>query len=190
MPLEPSIWNVFKTFLLVGSTGFSGSISVQMHALLVRRNRWLSETEFLEGLTLVNLMPGPTMSNLASYYGMKLAGTRGALLAVIGLCTPGFVLVTVLAWAYFWLHILENPILLGALRGISAAAVGLTISMVLRTARASLNVQYGVWIALAAFIGVGVFHLNLLWVLLALFPISLALNRPSPEQHNADRDPS
>jgi chromate transporter len=188
MPLEPSVWNVFKTFLLVGSTGFSGSISVQMHALLVRRNRWLSETEFLEGLTLVNLMPGPTMSNLASYYGMKLAGTRGALLAVIGLCTPGFVLVTALAWAYFWLHILENPILLGALRGISAAAVGLTISMVLRRAKASLNVQYGVWIALAAFVGVGVLRLNLLWVLLALFPISLILNRPRVELEGQARD--
>ena len=180
--LEPSLWNVFKTFLLVGSTGFSGSISVQMHSLLVCRNRWLSESEFLEGMTLVNLMPGPTMSNLASYYGMKLAGTSGALLAVIGLCTPGFALVTVLAWAYFWLHFLENPILLGALRGISAAAVGLTLSMVLRTARASLNVQYGVWIALAAFIGVGILRLNLLWVLLALFPISLILNRPRPDR--------
>jgi chromate transporter len=178
MPLEPSVWNVFKTFLLVGSTGFAGSISVQMHALLVRRNHWLSETEFLEGMTLVNLMPGPTMSNLASYYGMRLAGSGGAILAVIGLCLPGFCLVSLLAWAYFWLHILDDPFLLGALQGISAAAVGLTISMVLRTARASLGVRYGVWIALAAFVGVGILRLNLLWVLLALFPISLILNRP------------
>jgi hypothetical protein len=57
-----------------------------------------------------------------------------------------------------------------------------------------------VWIALAAFVGVGVLRLNLLWVLLALFPISLILNRPSPDQlgpdqlgpdqHDTDRDSS
>jgi chromate transporter len=190
MPLEPSVWNVFRTFLLVGSTGFAGGIGAQMHALLVRRHAWLSETEFLEGMTLVNMMPGPTMSNLASYYGMKLAGTPGAILAVMGLCAPGFCLVTLLAWAYFWLHILENPILLGALRGISAAAVGLTASMVLRTAKASLNVQFGLWIALAAFVGVGVLRLNMLWVLLALFPISLLLNRPRTDHPSAPQDPS
>jgi chromate transporter len=176
--LEPTAWNTCKVFLMIGSTGFAGGIGAQMHALLVRRHAWLTEVEFLEGMTLVNLLPGPTMSNLASYYGMKLAGTPGAILAVIGLCAPGFCLVSLLAYAYFWLHILENPVLLAILGGISAAAVGLTASMVLRTARASLNVPFGVWIALAAFIGVGVLRLNLLWVLLALFPISLALNRP------------
>jgi chromate transporter len=176
--LEPNAWNICKVLLMVGSTGFAGGIGAQMHTLLVRRHAWLTEVEFLEGMTLVNLMPGPTMSNLASYYGMKLAGTPGAVLAVIGLCAPGFCLVSLLAWAYFWLHILENPILLAILAGISAAAVGLTASMVLRTAKASLSVPFGVWIALTAFIGVGVLRLNLLWVLLALFPISLALNRP------------
>jgi hypothetical protein len=47
-----------------------------------------------------------------------------------------------------------------------------------------LNVQYGVWIALAAFVGVGILRLNLLWVLLALFPISLALNRPQTDRES------
>jgi chromate transporter len=188
MRLEPSVWTIFTTFLLVGSTGFAGGIGAQMHALLVRRHAWLSEIEFLEGITLVNLMPGPTMSNLASYYGMKLAGTPGAILAVIGLCAPGFCLVSLLAWAYFWLHILENPVLLAVLQGVSAAAVGLTASMVLRTAKASLSVPFGVWIALAAFVGVGVLRLNLLWVLLALFPISLTLNRPRAKPEGTEHD--
>ena len=186
--MQPTAWNVFKLFLTVGSTGFAGGVGAQMHALLVRRHAWLSEVEFLEGMTLVNLMPGPTMSNLASYYGMKLAGTPGAILAVIGLCAPGFCLVSLLAWAYFWLHILENPVLLAILGGISAAAVGLTASMVLRTAKASLSVPFGVWIALAAFVGVGVLRLNLLWVLLALFPISLVLNRPRAEPESRTHD--
>jgi chromate transport protein ChrA len=74
------------------------------------------------------------------------------------------------------------------LGGISAAAVGLTASMVLRTAKASLSVPFGAWIALAAFVGVGVLRLNMLWVLLAFFPISLALNRPQAEPERTEHD--
>lgn len=168
-------------FLFVGATAMGGGASAHIHAAVVRRRGWLTEAEFLEGLTLAQLLPGPNISNMAAYTGSRLGGPAGALAATVGMVLPGTLVVIGLALAYFSMRAGGSPALEGALNGVAAAAAGVVWSVVLRVAPAGLRSRGGLLIALAAFVMVGVLRLSLPLVLALMFPLALVLNRPQAE---------
>jgi chromate transporter len=172
---------VFWTFLYVGATAMGGGAGAHIHEAVVRRRGWLTELQFLEGMTLARLMPGPVISNLASFLGAKLAGPRGALAATLGMILPGTCLMLGLAGAYFGARNLQNPVIEGALHGMAAAAVGVMTALVIQTAPAGLRVRGGLLIAAIVLVLSLVFHWSVLGVLAALFPVALLLNRPREE---------
>src|SRR6187200_417975 len=53
-------------FLQLGTVGFGGPVALvgYMHRDLVERRNWISETDYKEGLTLSQLMPGPLAAQL------------------------------------------------------------------------------------------------------------------------------
>src|SRR5262249_41759885 len=55
----------------LGALGFGGPVALvgYMHRDLVERRQWITESEFKEGLTLAQLMPGPLAAQLAIYLG-------------------------------------------------------------------------------------------------------------------------
>lgn len=56
---------------------------------MVEERRWLSNEEFLTGLTVARLFPGPNQINMAVYVGAFFHGLRGALVALAGCsCCP------------------------------------------------------------------------------------------------------
>jgi chromate transporter len=171
-------------FLYVGCTAFGGGASAHIHNLVVRRKGWLSDTDFLEGMTLSQVLPGPNLSNLASYIGSRLAGPLGAAAATIGIILPGSLLILLLASLYFGLRG-SSALLEGALNGVAAAGVGVVVSVVVRIAPAGLRSHGGIVIALAGFILVGLLRVNLVWALLSLFPLSLYLNRPAVQARDS-----
>lgn len=181
---SPAPLEILKAFLVVGATAMGGGAAAYIHAAMVKRRGWLSETEFLEGMTLSRLLPGPNISNLAAYIGSKLAGPRGALAASFGMVLPGTVVILLLAGAYFGVKSANNPVLEGALYGIAATAVGVMGSVVARTGPAGLGVRGGLPIAVIAFVLSGVLGWGVLPVLGLLFPVALVLNRPRLEAHD------
>jgi chromate transporter len=54
-------------FLTLGTLGFGGPIALvgAMRRDLVERRRWVSETDYAEGLALTQLAPGPLAAQLA-----------------------------------------------------------------------------------------------------------------------------
>jgi chromate transport protein ChrA len=69
-----------------------------MMALVVRRT-WLTGEEFLPGLTLSQLLPGPTVSNLSVFLGNSLNGPAGAALALLAVLLPGALAILSWSWA-------------------------------------------------------------------------------------------
>lgn len=56
------------TYMLrLGTAGFGGPVALvgYMHRDLVEQRKWISESEYREGLTLAQLMPGPLAAQLA-----------------------------------------------------------------------------------------------------------------------------
>lgn len=89
-------------FLRLGTIGFGGPVALvgYMHRDLVEQRKWISESEYKEGLTLAQLMPGPLAAQLAIYLGYVHYSVLGATLVGIAFVLPSFLMVLVLGWAY------------------------------------------------------------------------------------------
>lgn len=160
---------VFNHLTLLGV----GGVLPFAQRILVEERRWLRTEEFVELLSLGQVLPGPNLINLALMVGQHFFGWRGALVALAGMLTAPLVLILVVAVAYA--NLAHTPLVAHALQGMSAVVAGLVIAMAIKLFPAvqSHLPNWG-WVALA-FGGVGVLRLNLLWVLLALGPVAVVL---------------
>ena len=89
-------------FLWLGSTGFGGPIALAgyMQRDLVERRRWVTKEDYMEGLALAQLAPGPLAAQLAIYLGYLRAGTLGASLVGLAFIGPSFLMVLAISAAY------------------------------------------------------------------------------------------
>src|SRR3954463_13702009 len=97
-----SLAQITSYFLRLGSLGFGGPVALvgYMHRDLVEGRQWITESEYKEGLTLAQIMPGPLAAQLAIYLGYVHYGVLGATLAGVAFVVPSFFMVLALGWAY------------------------------------------------------------------------------------------
>ncbi|MGH6962736.1 MAG: chromate transporter, partial [Dongiaceae bacterium] len=62
--------------------------------------KWISDSDYKEGLALSQLMPGPLAAQLAIYLGYVHYGVRGATLVGTAFVLPSFLMVLGLGWLY------------------------------------------------------------------------------------------
>ncbi len=86
----------------LGTYGFGGPVALvgRMHSDLVGQGQWFTETEYKEGLTLAQLMPGPLAAQLMIYLGYVHYHVLGATLAGVAFVLPSFLMVVAIGWAY------------------------------------------------------------------------------------------
>src|SRR5262249_55897526 len=89
-------------FLRLGTLGFGGPIALAgyMQRDLVEQRRWISKDDYVRGLALAQLAPGPLAAQLAIYLGWVRARVLGATLVAFAFVLPSFVMVLALAAAY------------------------------------------------------------------------------------------
>ena len=174
--LEPlrsgSLAEIAKEFLRLGFVAFGGPAAhvAMMEERFVRRLSWLSRERFLDMLGAVNLLPGPSSTELAIYLGETRGGLPGLMVAGACFILPAAILVVALAWAYQAYG--SVPQVAGLLVGIKPVVVALIVQAVWNLARTALkNVPLAILavavVALAAF-GVPVLALligaGILWI--------------------------
>ena len=124
---EPrSCGHLFTVFTRLALQGFGGVLPVAQHEL-VERERWLSRDEFLEMLSVSQVLPGPNVVNLSLMVGDRYFGLRGAASALAGMLAVPLVLMLVLAVLYG--RFADNATVAGALRGMGAVSAGLVLAM-------------------------------------------------------------
>src|SRR5260370_8405033 len=86
----------------LGTIGFGGPVALvgYMQRDLVEQRKWISASDYKEGLTLAQLMPGPLAAQLAIYLGYVHYGITGATLAGVAFVIPSFIMVVALGAAY------------------------------------------------------------------------------------------
>lgn len=160
---------VFNHLTLLGV----GGVLPFAQRILVEDKRWLRTDQFVEMLSLGQVLPGPNLINLALMVGQHFFGWRGAVVALAGMLAAPLVLIFLVAIAYA--SYAHTPLVAHALQGMSAVVAGLVIAMAIKLFPAVRHYlpNWG-WVALS-FAGVGLLRINLLWVLLALGPLAVAL---------------
>ncbi|MFL6699209.1 MAG: chromate transporter [Vitreoscilla sp.] len=97
-----SLWQLVGYMLGLGTWGFGGPVALvgYMYRDLVEKRRWMTESEYKEGLTLAQLMPGPLAAQLAIYLGFVHHRLLGATLVGVAFVLPSFLMVVALGAAY------------------------------------------------------------------------------------------
>jgi chromate transporter len=158
---------LFLTFSRITLSAFGGAIFWARHGL-VERQRWLTEREFVDLLTLGQLLPGPNVLNLTVMVGYRFAGLTGAAAAVAGFL--GWPCLVVIGMGALYQHYGAVPQVQRALVGMSIVAAGLLLATVIKLAMV-LPRGWRPWLfGMLAFVGVGVMRWPLLWVMAALAP--------------------
>jgi chromate transporter len=137
-------------FVRLGTFGFGGPIALAGHMQkdLVEDRRWVSGQDYLEGLALAQLMPGPLAAQLAMYLGWVRARVLGATLVSAAFILPSFAMTVALAWAYVRYGGL--PWIQGAFYGIGAAVIAIIARSAWKLARMSLKKDLLLWAIFAA----------------------------------------
>lgn len=169
---EVPLGDILASFLKLGSTSFGGGSVGWINREVVDRRRWIGEDRFMQMLTVALAMPGANPVNLATYVGLELRGYTGAVVAVLGMITPPFIIILLFALGYSRLAEYEHA--RAVLSGL--ACVGLSAMMLtgLKSAGRIRRNPVSVLIALAVFVAVAVLRLPMIEVVLVAIPASVA----------------
>ncbi len=99
--------DVFLNFLKVGIFSFGGGYSaIPLMREVAVNTGWITEELFLDILAIAESTPGPIMINIPTYVGLVRGGILGAVLAVLGIAIPAFLII--LAFAMFSKKFVDN----------------------------------------------------------------------------------
>jgi chromate transporter len=120
----PSIGQIGLFFVKVGLFTFGGGLVLLafLQDQVVQHLQWLTPQEFLDGLALGRLTPGP-IPLLAAFIGYRVAGLHGAVVAGVAIFVPSFVLM--LSLLPMLAHLERVAWLKAARQGISPAIIGM-----------------------------------------------------------------
>src|ERR1700756_851228 len=132
-------------FLRLGTVGFGGPIALAGHMQqdLVDDRGWVNKEDYLEGLALAQLAPGPLAAQLAIYLGYVRAGILGATAVGIAFVLPSFLMVLALSAAYVrfgglaWMQAMFY--------GIGAAVIGIIARSAFKLTKLTLGKDKLLW---------------------------------------------
>jgi len=97
-----TLWQLVGYMLGLGTWGFGGPVALvgYMYRDLVEKRRWISESDYKEGMAIAQLMPGPLAAQLAIYLGYVHYHLLGATLVGLAFVLPSFFMVVAIGMAY------------------------------------------------------------------------------------------
>jgi chromate transporter len=135
----PTFAEAFRFWFKLGFISFggpTGQIAI-MHAELVDKKRWISESRFLHALNYCMLLPGPEAQQLATYVGWLLHGTAGALVAGSLFVIPSAILLWILS--YIYVSFGNVPLIATVFYGLKPAVMAIVAHAVLRIGKRALR---------------------------------------------------
>jgi len=182
----PSHRQLFVGMLQVALSAFGGGLSAWSQRIVVEQRRWLSNEQFLTGLTVARLFPGPNQINMAVYIGAHFHGIGGAVVALAGMLLVPFSLLMLLGMVYFSVH--ELPAVDRVLAGVVAAAAGMALSMGFKILDQYWKDPVALLLAAGSFIAMQVFHVRLIPLVLVAGPLAMAWYWPRRRQPHRDAE--
>ncbi|HEX2540531.1 MAG TPA: chromate transporter [Caldimonas sp.] len=176
LPGPASAAELFFTFNRLALQGFGGVLAVAQREL-VERLGWLTREQFVEMLSISQVLPGPNIVNLSLMLGDRFFGLRGACAALGGMLAVPTVIVLALTAAYA--EFSRIAVVSGALRGMGAVAAGLILATAIKLAATlgtnRLGLPLAVAFVAATFVLVGVLRWPLAWVTPSLGIVAVAI---------------
>ena len=166
-------------FLRLGTFGFGGPIALAgyMQKDLVEERRWISKQDYLEGLALAQLMPGPLAAQLAMYLGWTRARVLGATLVAFCFVLPSWLMVLALSFLYVrygglaWMQ--------GAFYGIGAAVIAIIARSAAKLVKMTIQKDALLWVIFLVMMAVtAITATEIVWLFLGCGVLTLLVRAP------------
>lgn len=140
---------VIGVFLKIGVFGFGlAAIWGLLQAEVQERRRWFSKERYLEGLAVVQALPGATALQMCIFAGYQRAGQWGGILAGLAFMLPAFAIMLALTALHSSYGAL--PLMRDAFYGLGPVILGIFVVAVWRLGRNAIKDGQSIAIALAA----------------------------------------
>src|SRR2546430_3985950 len=176
VPNENRLGEIALAFLRLGFIAFGGAVAhiALMEDEFVRRRAWLTREEFVDRVGAVNLLPGPSSTEMAIYLGEMRGGFPGLLIAGAAFILPSALMMCVMAWAYVRYGAL--PQIAGVLWGVKPVAVAMIAQAVWSLGKTVLKSRELMVIA-AIVLGLAAMHVTTLALLIGTGLAWIVANR-------------
>jgi len=144
-----NLLEVTLAFLKIGALGYGGpALWGLIQAEVQERRGWLTKERYLEGLALVQTLPGAPAVQMCIFTGYQRAGWWGGVLAGLAFCAPAFAIMLALTGLYSAYGAL--PVMRDAFYGLSPVVLGVFAVATYRLGKNAIKDRLSIAIALAA----------------------------------------
>lgn len=120
---------LFLQFLKIGAVSFGGGYGmISLIREAVSAHGWLTESEFMAFIAVSESTPGPLAVNMATFIGASQGGVLGAFLATLGVVSPAFAIMLLIATC------IKNLLKYAGVRSFLAAVRPCIAALILATA--------------------------------------------------------
>lgn len=160
---------LFLSTLYISAFTFGGGFVIVgfMRRKFVHDLHWIDEEEMLDFAALAQSCPGAVAVNAAILIGWKICGFAGMLTAVLGTILPPMIILSVIS--LFYSAFASSPLISAVLHGMEAgvAATVLDVACDLGMATVKTKSSLSVFIMAGAFVLNFVFHVSVIYIILA-----------------------
>ncbi len=137
--MQPKLFEIYKIFFIIGLQLLGGGYVIVplLKKYIVDDKKWMSEEELVDFYAMSQCIPGIIAGNIAICSGYKIRGLAGALMSLLGIITPCFFIIVILA--QLLTGIINYPVVQNAFWGIRISVVVLILLTIKDLWKKSVN---------------------------------------------------
>jgi len=166
---------IFITFFKIGPMTFGGGYAMipLIEREVVERRGWINTRDIADIFAVAESIPGAIAINSATFIGYRLAGTRGAIVAMIGVLLPTFFIVVLLS--LFFLQVQDHPKVEAAFVSIRATIVALITYAAFKIGRTAVVDKSTIALIVITFIVMVFLHVHPVLLIISGATVGIAL---------------
>ncbi|MDY3721680.1 MAG: chromate transporter [Treponema sp.] len=174
---------LYFAFVKIGAFTFGGGLAMMpiMQRELIEKRGWVSEEELIDYFAIGQSTPGIIAVNVATFVGYKKLGWLGGIIGTLGVVTPSWVIIMLLAGAISSVD--KYPLAQRALRGINVAVAALLTSVIVKFTKKTIKNFWNALFMLLAFALIYFFKVQSVWIILFSLIIGCLLTLYKQKKH-------
>ena len=167
------LMDMFITFFKLGAFTLGGGYAMLpiIQKEVVKKKKWIGETEFLDMVAISQSAPGPLAVNISAFVGQKMKGLMGLITSTLGAILPSFIIIILVASVF--LGIENSPVVQRVFQGIRPAVVALIAVPVISMGKTAKVNKKNFIIPLLAAVLVAIFKITPIYVILGAAAIGV-----------------
>lgn len=166
---------LFIVFFKLGAFTIGGGIAMLplLQNTLINEKKWFTKEEFMDIVAVCQSLPGVVAINMATYVGYKKKGLIGSIVSTFGVTIPSFIMILIIA--KFITSLGDNGVMMGAMAGLRAAALGMVVVALIQLMPAAIKNKWALLAAIVAFVLIALLKVNTAYVILLFAVLGITI---------------